>query len=399
VFTHEARFVITELLFGGILNMNYRMLGGTGLEVSEVGYGGEHLVDKSYDVIDEIVNIAIDGRVNIIDVFMPQAEVRSNIGKAIGNRRKDVLLQGHIGATLQSDGQYLKSRDTKHCDIFVKDFLNRFETDYIDFGMMHFIDNDTDFTEVFDSPFIEYVQELKKDGIIRFIGASSHDTATAIKMVNTGIIDMMMFSINPVFDLSFGAYFLDMLWEDDLKLNEFRIDPKRAELYTLCEAKGVGITVMKALGAGRLLSAKTSTLDRALTLPQCVSYALDRPAVSSVLLGAQTVSEIKQALAYAKATPEEKDYTIIIKDGLKFHGDKCMYCNHCLPCSQGIDIAAVTKYLDIAKINNADTIRAHYEALSAHGGSCTACGSCQCNCPFNIDIIENMKEAHLIFGK
>ena len=381
------------------MNMKYRELGKTGLKVSEIGYGGEHLVDKSFEVIDKIVNIAIDGGVNIMDVFMPQAEVRSNMGRAIGKRRKDVMLQGHIGATLQSDGQYLRSRDPDHCDIFVKDFLTRFDTDYIDFGMIHFVDNDQEYKDAFETPFIEYVQKLKKDGVIRHIGVSSHHTETAIKMVNTGIIDMIMFSINPVFDLSLGSYFLDMLWEDDLKLDEFRVDPLRAELYNLCASKGVGITVMKALGAGRLLSAETSTLDRALTLPQCISYALDRPAVSSVLLGSQTEQEIKDALAYNTATAEEKDYTKIFEGGLTFHGDKCMYCNHCLPCPQNIDIAAVTKYLDMAKISSTDTVRAHYEALTAHGGDCIECSSCESNCPFKINIIKNMKEACAVFGK
>jgi predicted aldo/keto reductase-like oxidoreductase len=377
--------------------MQYRNLGKTGLKVSEIGYGGEHLVDKPYELVDAVVNTAIDGGVNIIDVFMPQTEVRSNMGRAIGKRRKDIMLQGHIGAIVQSDGQYQRSRDVEKCGEFIKDFLARFDTDYIDFGMIHYVDSDDDYKEAFESPYIEYAQKLKKDGVVRFLGASTHDTATGIKMVNTGLLDMIMFSINPVFDLSFGAYSLDMLWEG-VKLDKLQIDPMRAEFYNLCAAKGIGITVMKALGAGRLLSAETSSLNCALTLPQCVSYALDRPAVSSVLLGAQTVEEMKQALAYENSTPEERNYTAIIQSGLPFLGGKCMYCNHCLPCPQNIDIAAVTKFLDMAKASDTDTVRAHYSALKAHGGNCIECGSCESNCPFNIKVIENMKEAVQVFG-
>jgi predicted aldo/keto reductase-like oxidoreductase len=76
-----------------------------------------------------------------------------------------------------------------------------------------------------------------------------------------------------------------------------------------------------------------------------------------------------------------------------------MYCNHCLPCPQGIDVAAVTKYLDMAKISDSEIVRSHYGALAAHGSDCVECGSCEGNCPFNIKIIENMKEAMRIFGK
>jgi predicted aldo/keto reductase-like oxidoreductase len=378
--------------------MQYRRLGRTGLNVSEIGYGAEHLVDKPYELVDAVVNAALDGGVNIIDVFMPQPEVRLNIGRAIGKRRKDVLLQGHIGAALMDDGQYLRSRDPEKCEEFVRDFLMRFNTDYIDLGMVHFVDTVADFIEAFDSPYIEYVQKLKKDGVIRFIGASTHDAATGIKMVNTGLIDMVMFSINPAFDLSPDEYTLDMMFEG-AKLKRLQIDPVRAEFYNLCAAKGVGITVMKALGAGRLLNSESSALGFPLTLPQCVSYALDRPAVSSVLLGAQTVEEVEQALAYENTFLEERDYAVAIQNARPDLDGKCMYCNHCLPCPQEIDVAAVTKYLDMAKMNDSEIVRSHYDALSAHGGDCIGCGSCEGNCPFKIKVIENMREAARVFGK
>jgi predicted aldo/keto reductase-like oxidoreductase len=263
--------------------------------------------------------------------------------------------------------------------------------------MVHFVDTEADYIDAFDSPYIDYVQKLKKDGVIRFIGASTHDAATGIKMVNTGIIDMVMFSINPAFDLSPGNYNLDMMFKGE-KLDKLQIDPVRTEFYNLCAAKGVGITVMKALGAGRLLKAESSALGFALSLPQCISYALDRPAVSSVLLGAQTVKEIELALAYENTFMEERDYAVAIKNGQPNLGGKCMYCNHCLPCTQGIDIAAVTKYLDMAKINDNEIVRSHYNALSVHGGSCIACGNCENNCPFKIEIISNMREAERVFG-
>jgi predicted aldo/keto reductase-like oxidoreductase len=76
----------------------------------------------------------------------------------------------------------------------------------------------------------------------------------------------------------------------------------------------------------------------------------------------------------------------------------CTSCKYCLPCPQNIDVAAVTKYLDMAKSNDSEIVRSHYNALSAHGGDCAGCGSCEGNCPFNVKIIENMKEAKQVFG-
>ena len=378
--------------------MKHRILGRTGLKVSEIGYGAEHLEGKPFEQVDSVINSALDGGINIMDVFMPQSAVRSNVGRALGSRRKDVILQGHIGACLQDDGQYIRSRDPKLCEIFIKDFLARLDTDYIDIGMMHFIDTEDDYKEAFESPYIEYVQQLKKDGVIRHIGVSTHDAGVGIKMVNTGLIDVVMFSINPAFDLSPGMS-IDDAFNPDFKLKKLKLDPVRAEFYSLCAAKNIGITVMKTLGGGRLLKTETSGLGYAMSLPQCVAYALDRPAVASVLLGAQTADEVAQALAYVESTPAERDYTLILESGLPLLEGKCMYCNHCLPCPQGIDIAAVTKYLDMAKASDQATIRAHYNALPVQGSACSGCGSCEKLCPFKIHVAENMKEAARIFGK
>ena len=80
-----------------------------------------------------------------------------------------MILQGHIGAVMQ-DGQYLRSRDVKLCDAFIRDFLTRFHTDYIDLGMMHFIDTEEDFRKSFHSPYIDYCLKLKHDGVIRHLG-------------------------------------------------------------------------------------------------------------------------------------------------------------------------------------------------------------------------------------
>jgi len=87
-----------------------------------------------------VVGAALDGGVNILDVFMPQAEVRTRIGNAIREVRQNIYLQGHIGAVLEN-GQYKRTRDVAACDEFVRDFLARYHTDTIDIGMIHFVDD------------------------------------------------------------------------------------------------------------------------------------------------------------------------------------------------------------------------------------------------------------------
>ena len=78
--------------------MNYRKLGRTGMTVSEISLGCEHLQGKSYELIKSVIDAALDGGINFLDVFMSEPEVRSNIGKALLGRRENVLIQGHIGS-------------------------------------------------------------------------------------------------------------------------------------------------------------------------------------------------------------------------------------------------------------------------------------------------------------
>jgi len=79
--------------------MEFRELGKTGLKVSAIGLGCEHLDGKPYSQIEETINAALEHDVNILDVFMPGKEIRENIAKALGNRRNKVIIQGHIGST------------------------------------------------------------------------------------------------------------------------------------------------------------------------------------------------------------------------------------------------------------------------------------------------------------
>ena len=73
---------------------------------------------------------------------------------------------------------------------------------------------------------------------------------------------------------------------------------------------------------------------------------------------------------------------------------------HCAPCPKGIDVANVTKFLNLAKAQGEvpETVREHYAALKAHAGDCIACGACAKRCPFAVDPVANMKEAKEVFG-
>lgn len=128
---------------------------------------------------------------------------------------------------------------------------------------------------------------------------------------------------------------------------------------------------------------------------------LTRPAVASVMLGCQTRGEVFDAARYTDLSDEEKDYTDVMNTLRNDFAGNCVYCSHCQPCPAGIDIAAVNKYLDIARLdvsNISPSIRSHYLGLARSGKDCIGCKRCEKRCPFGVPIIGNMAEAAGIFG-
>ncbi|MDE6726096.1 MAG: aldo/keto reductase [Ruminiclostridium sp.] len=380
--------------------MQYRRLGKTNLTVSEIGFGGEWLERHNYEECKAVIDRADELGINILDVWMPEPNVRTNIGKALAGRRDRWFIQGHIGSTWQNK-QYTRTRDVDKCREAFEDLLTRLQTDYIDLGMIHFIDKESDWDAAINGPFMEYVRELKKKGTIRHIGMSTHNPVMAKRAVEARLVEMMLFSINPAYDLLPPTDDLDTYFAEEYQDGFGGIDPSRVELYKLCEKNDVGLTVMKGFAGGRLFDPKRSPFGVALTPVQCIHYCLTRPAVASIMVGYDTPDHVEQAVAYENATAEEKDYAAVLAKAPRntFGQGECTYCGHCKPCPAEIDIAMVNKYYDLATMQAEvpASIRKHYFALEHTAADCIGCKSCESRCPFGVKIAERMVRTAELF--
>ena len=379
--------------------MIYRILGKTGLKVSEIGFGGEWLERHPEEESVALLKYAHEKGINIVDCWMPDPKSRDIIGKAIADCRDEWFVQGHLGSTWQG-GQYVRSRDMAVVKPAFEDLLRRIGGGYIDLGMIHFVDSEKDWDASMSGPFFEYVKALHEQGVIRHIGMSTHNVRMAKRAAESGFIEMILFSINPAFDMKPSSVDLDTLLEGN---GEWlgSMDPERAELYHLCEANDVGITVMKGFFGGALLDEKRSPFGVAFTPAQLIHYALTRPAVASILCGYDTPAQVDQAVAYETATPDERDYASVIA-GAPLHSYKgqCTYCGHCKPCPVNIDIAMVNKYYDLALQQKEvpESVRAHYLALTPTASACVGCRSCEQRCPFEVPVAQRMAKAAELFG-
>ena len=382
--------------------MEYRELGRTGIKVSVIALGCEGFVANEGALTEQLLNAAEQGGINCIDLYAPQPEMRSRLGKWLRGRRGKFVLQAHL-CTVWQEGQYKRTREIGEVKASFEDLLTRLATDYIDIGMIHYVDSLEDWEAVAGGPVMAYAREMQAQGKIRYIGLSSHNPAAAMQSVQSGLIDVLMFSVNPCYDLQPANEDCYALWDGknyDRQL--VNMDPEREALYETCSRLGVAITVMKAFGGGDLLDEELSPAGKALTVNQCLHYALTRPGVAAVMSGAHTVDELEKCLEYTTAADVEKDYAAAFAALPKISWEgHCMYCGHCAPCPKGIDIASVTKFLNLCKAQGGipETVREHYAALPRHASDCVACGACEKRCPFGVPVIENMKSAAELFGK
>lgn len=382
--------------------MKYRELGNTGLSVSEIGLGAEWLERHNAKEVKEIIACCEENGINILDCWMSEPNVRSNIGAAIAGHRERWIIQGHIGSTWQN-GQYVRTRDLSKVKPAFEDLLTRMQTDYIDLGMIHFVDETAEFEKIRTGEFLQYVQELKSKGTIRHIGLSTHNPAVAKLAAESGFVEMILFSVNPAFDLLPASENIDVYFSDEAYASGSLggIAPEREELYRICEQRGVGITVMKGYAGGRLFSKEASPFGVALTPVQCLHYALTRPAVASVMVGYDSTEHVEAAVAYETASEGEKDYASVLAGAPRnAYSGQCTYCGHCAPCPAHIDIAMVGKLYDLAVMQPEvpATVRAHYNSLTANASDCISCGGCETRCPFGVHIVERMAKAREIFS-
>ena len=373
--------------------MNTRKLGRTGISVGEIGLGCEAFVHQDEAGVKAMIDLAEQNGANYIDLFTPDPGARERLAAALKGRREKFVIQGHFGSAWL-DGQYKRTRELGEAVPAFDDLLGKFG--YIDVAMIHFVDDLEDWSAVLEHGMPQYLLKLKSEGKVRAIGMSSHDPDTSLAAVRSGLINVLMFSVNPAYDLIPSG---EVVWDYKFDKESMAMEPKRAELYSECERLGVGVTVMKPF-AGGLLLGDDSPAGTPLTVAQCIHYALTRPAVACVLSGAADAEQLAASFAYEAASDAERDYAAALSGFPRVNWQgRCLYCTHCAPCPVGIDVATVTKYFDLARRSDEPSVRGHYALLDRKAGECVECGSCEERCPFGVSVRENMRAAAALFGE
>ncbi len=380
--------------------MNYRKLGRTGLMVSELGFDAEWIPADNRQFVRQLVAQSEELGINLVDCWMVNPDIRKPLGDAVCEHRDKWIVQGHFGATWDGE-QYVRTREMDKVAPAWEYLLDCFGG-HIELGLIHYVDSTEEFEQIMSGgAFIDYVRAEKAAGHIDHIGLSTHNPDVALRACDFAEIEMIMFSLNPAYDMLPPSDDINTMLAEDYEDGLSNIDPMRQELYRRCDIEGVGLTVMKPFAGGRLLDGEKSPFGVAMTPTQCISYCLSRPAVASVLAGYRDGAELSGCAEYLSASVAERDFASILAAAPthSYYG-QCIYCGHCQPCAVGINIAEVNKFYDLAATHDEvpESVRSHYEALDAHATDCIFCEACEQNCPFGVKIASRMAHAGELFG-
>lgn len=166
----RVSFIMVAILRKGVVVMEFRRLGNSGLKVSEVGLGGNNFgwwIDEQTSAA--VLNSAIDSGINFIDTadVYDRGNSEEYIGRTLKGKRHQVIIATKFGAPM---GQNPNERGGSRHYILraVDDSLKRLQTDYIDLYYMHMPDSSTPIEETLSA-----LDNLVSSGKVRYIGCSN----------------------------------------------------------------------------------------------------------------------------------------------------------------------------------------------------------------------------------
>ncbi len=355
------------------IEMEYRLLGRTGLRVGAIGIGTEHLSLEARD-IEEVLRTAVAAGANYIDVLYidvhgGDAGFWAQFGPAFAPQREHFVVAAHWGGGPRYDLEY--------CRRCFDEVLGHLGNGYAEISLLTMVDTERKWRE-WAQESIAQLRRYQAEGRVGYVGLSTHRANIALAAVQSGQIDVLMYPLN----------LTATLHENDLAV------------CRACAEQGVGLVAMKVFGGGALLDGGSRPAPA--TVPQCLEYVLSLP-VATTVPGVRNGRELREILAARRLPPAQRDYAGVgTRLGDYLHG-VCAYCNHCLPCPQELDIAQINflvfwgNWAFEMESDQRGEILAAYGALATQASECIACGICMERCPYEVNVIANMRRAVALF--
>ncbi len=283
-----------------MISMEYRSLGNTGLTVSTLGMGVEHLKRSSKEYIAEIVKEAVSDGVNYFDLVWSLPQVIEGVSQGIGDN-ENIHLAVHLGSSYRN-GKYVKAKVVRKCEETFRETLERLNQDSVSIINLHYVKGLKQWNDVTKPQgVLDLAVKLRDEGLGKHVAISTHTLSVVELAAEHPEISSVMYQVN--------------LANHNLQ--------GRDEALKLCSDMGMGVVAMKPYAAGNLLKVnrkvnfpeyKTGGVRAELRIPgsmtniKCLHYSLSQPGVNCVVSGPKTVQELQSTLSYFHSSEESRSY-------------------------------------------------------------------------------------------
>lgn len=374
--------------------MKYRHFKGK--DISQLGFGAMRLPTLENGEINKeesfrLFKYAFDEGVNYYDTAYVYHGGKSEVvlGEWIKNEgiRDKVFIADKMPTLQMPDDMDLMG-------IF-NEQLERLDTDYIDFYLMHALSLEK-WNRLKELGVIKFMDEIRAKGKVKYIGFSFHDEYDSfVKIIDDYDWEFCQIQLN----------FMDIEIQAGIKGLEYAY------------SKGIPVTIMEPLKGGKITQIKdpyTTKLKAAYDLQDiptatiCLDFLFDREEVLTVLSGMNVYEHVVENINAASncqpgAQPEnEKKFLAELRDYINGKATiPCTACRYCVDgCPNQIPIPRIfDMYNDAVMYDNYDRNKAMYDRMPATGKDCAECGQCEDACPQHLTIMEYLKQVDEYFSK
>jgi len=321
-------------------------LGSTGIVSPQNAFGALPVQRDDMETAVRILRRAYEGGMVFFDTARAYSDSEEKIGNALSDVRKNIYIATKTQAKNLED---LKAQlDTS---------LKNLKTDYIDIYQFHCAGQvyaPGDGTGMY-----EYLEEMKKQGVIRHIGITAHKIQVAEDAVKSGLYETLQFPFS------------------------YLSGEKEIALVNLCKEKNVGYIAMKGLAGGLINKSKIA-----------FAYMSQFDNVLPIW-GIQKESELEEWLSFfdEPAVYDDEAKAFVEKEKKELSGDFCRGCGYCMPCPQGIVINQCARMsLMIRRAPSKNWLTKQWQDNMMAIEKCTGCGACMKKCPYELKTPELLKK-------
>lgn len=343
-------------------------------------------------------SIDIEALKEMVDTFMEQGFTYFDTAwmycafkseNAVKEALTDRYPRDRYTLTTKLHASYLKTKEDR--DRIFEEQRQKTGVDYFDYYLIHAIDQEL-YSIYNEMDCFNWLIEKKKQGLVKHIGFSYHDSAEFLDQVLTEHPEMEFVQLQ--------MNYLD--WES--------AEVQSRKCYEVASKHGKPVIVMEPVKGGTLADVPAEVRESFaayhpdLSVPSwAIRFVASLDNVAMVLSGMSNMEQLMDNISYMKEfVPMNAEETELvhkaaemIKDSIAIPCTGCSYCTE--GCPMQIAIPDLFRVYNKSKCGEITDVEANeeYRQLTESGGKareCLACGQCQVACPQHLEIINYLKD-------